>query len=543
MIPVPVSDVVHRSADRRVRAWPWLLATAVILLTSFPYFERFLNANERPRLLQGMVLVETGGWAIDDPVTRGWTAGPDIARGPAETGGRLYPNKPPGTSLVAAGAYAVHSAVAGPSGSMRGYVWWARLLGAVLPTLAIVALAWRRLQETFGGPTVLAVLACYVLATPVSSYGRLLFGHQLAAALLYGGVSAIARAMRSERSGALALLGGVLAGSAVAVEYSAAFAGLSVAVFLVVAARRHGRVGSALLAVAGALAPIAGLAAYHAHAFGEPWTTPYHHVTDPGFAEIHAYGLLGLGMPTASTLFEHLLSAWGGLLYWCPLVAVAIVVALRSIRRAVVDRTSAMDLERRLGLAILVTMLVVTLGLTQTGGWRVGPRYFVVALPFAIAPGCRALTWARGRPLALAAGFGLALWSTFVNALAANLFPHLIPVGNPLRDQLLPLWLQGRTTYGLPWLLGLGPAGTSVVVALTLAGLAWAWRGAGADPRSMGRGVVVAAVLAGIAVAVPADEGAQATRGALDRMWEPDPGRSSRSPRPLHATDSVTSIR
>ena len=88
-----------------------LLGLAAALLFAFPYAEQTRNANERPRLLQGMALVDTGSFAIDGPGGRGLDPGPDVARDPQH--GALYPNKPPGASLVAAVAYAGAQALTG----------------------------------------------------------------------------------------------------------------------------------------------------------------------------------------------------------------------------------------------------------------------------------------------------------------------------------------------------------------------------------------------------------------------------------------------
>jgi hypothetical protein len=68
--------------------------------------------------------------------------------------------------------------------------------------------------------------------------------------------------------------------------------------------------------------------------FGGPLETGYHHVVDPGFAEIHEHGLLGLSRPTAHSLYEHLLSPWGGLVYWAPLFALAIGLVLPCAERS-----------------------------------------------------------------------------------------------------------------------------------------------------------------------------------------------------------------
>src|SRR5204863_2607782 len=116
-----------------------------------------------------------------------------------------------------------------------------------------------------------------------------------------------------------AVLGGACAGATVVLEYVAVFAALPIAVWLVGAARR-GRTRTLVAALAGALVPITLLAIYQSHAFGSPWSTSYHHVVDPSSAELVSHGLLGLDVPQLDDVVEDLLSPWGGLLYFAPLV-------------------------------------------------------------------------------------------------------------------------------------------------------------------------------------------------------------------------------
>ncbi len=93
-----------------------LAALALLLLAAFPYAEATRNANERPRLLQAASLVERGSWRIDG---LGLDPGPDAAA--PRRPGALYPNKPPGTSVVAAlGLLGRAGDGAGPGPGARG---------------------------------------------------------------------------------------------------------------------------------------------------------------------------------------------------------------------------------------------------------------------------------------------------------------------------------------------------------------------------------------------------------------------------------------
>ncbi|MEM6289801.1 MAG: hypothetical protein AAGA54_01005 [Myxococcota bacterium] len=480
-----------------------LLVLLVLLVTGVsPYFGRFMNANERPRLLQGMAWVDEGSHAIDGPSARGIAAGIDVSQTPQ---GRLVPNKPPGTTVVAAGAYGSARFVRGDDLTLGEYTAWARLLGGAIPMALVLWLGAVRLR----GRGVTFALVAYALATPALAYARLLYGHQLAAALLFAGVVLLDRAV-TKRSIPLGAFAGALAGAAVGVEYLAAFAGLPIGMWLLWDASRTRRAALMFAALAGALVPVALLAGYHDAVFGSPWTTPYHAVVREGFAEIHGRGLLGLTWPTSTSLFEHLVSPWGGLLYWAPLSVLAVAASIRAVAAR---KASAFEV---LSLGIVVWMMLLNVCLAQTGGWRVGPRYLVVALPF-LLPGLARL-WS-GMRHAVAGSLVVALlgWSMFVNFLAAGLFPHLVPEGNPLMDLLLPLWSEGLRPHA-PWgRWALDACGVGTLVAFVIA----------TRPRtdaartSWVLGVVGACVLVGAGMLVPGAPAAEDSLAAIRGIWEP----------------------
>jgi hypothetical protein len=494
---------------------PILLAlVAALLLAAFPYFEQTRNANELPRLVQSLALVETGEWALDGASRRGLPLGPDLARSPVD--GRLYPNKPPGTSVV--GTLAVHAARLGDEPvTLRELTWWARLFAGVLPVLVLLGVAWGRLRELgHGAPVVVAALLLLVFGTPLFAYARLFYGHALAACLLYVGLVTLVRACERGRI-ELAALGGFAAASAITVEYAAAFAGLPIAVALLAMlrpARGQGPSGRTLGLVAaglvGALLPVVALAAYHAHAFGSPFATGYHHAVEPGFAAAHAEGLLGLGLPRLDKLGIDLLSPKTGLLVFSPIVGVALAGLVHAARRPGPRARAA-----RLDLAVFACLLLVGIGLGFEGGWRIGPRYLVVVLPCLVLGLAEAIeAWREGvvfdGVLALAASSSL-----FACSLAATLWPHVDPthVGEPFGEVFLRLITDGYAPYGLPQLASSPGIGAVLAVALPcllgLAALAWALgprRLPGLVPMLLGAlmGVVVIVVVLPRSVARPA---------------------------------------
>lgn len=506
-----------------------LAALTLALVYAFPYAERTRNANERPRLLQAASLVERGSWRIDG--VAGLDPGPDVARDPAS--GALYPNKPPGTTLVAAAAYAGSRGLSAGTGeplTLRRVTAWARLLAGALPTLALCGLLWRTLAPGFGGRAAALAIALYALGTPAAAYAHLLYGHQLAACLLWAGLALLLRARAELRPGP-ALLGGLLAGSAVTVEYAAAFAGLPLAA-LAIAALREGPRGraTAAAAVLGALVPAGLLAAYHAAVFGGPLRTGYHLSATAEFAEKHGEGLLGLVAPNLPALRAHVLSLETGLLGWAPLAPLALVglgwLARGSGPKGQVRRA-------RVELAMFAALLLACVSLNFEGGWRVGPRYLVAVLP-ALALGWAALASralsgpprGAGALLGLVGAAALASYSLVVNGLAANLWPHFDPtnVHQPVAEVLLPLWRAGRTPYTLAGALGLPEPGIGWLLLAALLGCA-----ALAMPRALGRrgrAAVALGVALGLGLVAATRLVAPHPRGAanlayIERVWEP----------------------
>jgi hypothetical protein len=499
----------------------WVVLLAIALGASFPWFARLMNANERPRLLQAMALVDHGTFAIDEPAAR-IDPGIDVARAP---GGALYPNKPPGATVPAAIAYAglrAWSGVTGEAPTLRALTWGARLLGAWLPTMLLVVVAWRRFAGELGSAPTRAAIVVVVLATPLAAYAHVLFGHSLAALCVFVGVTALADAFANDAEHPLrrAFVGGLVAASAVAVEYGTVFVALPIGAHAIARARTIGWRPLAA-ALVGCAPPLVALALYHDAAFGSPWSTGYHHSVRDEFAAIHARGLLGLEWPQLAEVVEDLASPWGGLLVWAPLAVIVVAVGL--------SRARELPAIAVLHLAVFLVMLAITLGLRQEGGWRVGPRYLVAALPSLIPVAALALARLAERPLAWMCTWAVMLYSVAVNALAANLFPHLVPVGNPLADLLVPLLAGGHEPYSfLDFGTGAVPGTLVVPLVLAFALPAWALAKLAADPRARTHaltgaltGALAGALLFATALTLPRSESAEQDLATIVRIWEP----------------------
>lgn len=420
-----------------------LAALVVSLGATFPYFEKVRNANERPRLLQILSVWDTGELAIDGPGARGFRPGPDVSRNPDT--GLLYPNKPPGGTLSGLLAYPIAQWRAGDGPpTLRDLTFWARILGGLLPTLLLLGLALRHFSQDGNIIAVCLALTLYAAGTPAHSYAHLFYGHQLAAFALFGGILYLSRAGR-EQNLPLAILGGLMAGTAVLVEYGAGFAGIPIGLTLLLNGRHRAGRSLLLWAVLGAAIPLAMLLAYHHVAFGSVLSTGYHHVINPEFAMKHGQGFLGLGIPTWDGFFTHVLDPGGGLLWWAPLTPLALYGLFQESRNGYFRE------EARLFLSFFILLILVGAGLSFDGGWRIGPRYLVVALPGLI------LGWKRCFEGEHSLGYwtiisALAFGSLAINGVAANVWPHLdlSAIETPWSDVLRPLLQEGAVPY-LVW--------------------------------------------------------------------------------------------
>lgn len=520
----------HPRRSQGSGVWGWWLVLSVAIVIAFPYFEATRNANERPRIVQAMSLVETGQWTIDGPVRRRLDLGPDIARSPAS--GRLYPNKPPGTTLVLAPAVVLARAVHGDAINLRSLTWWARLMTAVVPSWVLIAVMLRRLSGRFGkGPGVAAVVL-YMVATPAFSYAHLAYGHQLAACLLTLGLVAMVDGVDGvdgvdsdggRTSWWRAALGGLLAASAVTVDYGVVFAGIPIALVLLFMGIVRGRGGRVVAAVAGAMLPIVALAWYHHAAFGSPWSTGYHHVIDPGFAAKHGQGLLGLSWPRWDSFARHMLHPGGGLLWWVPLAPLGLYGLVATAFRDLDERAR---LESGLFAAIVVLYVVLVACLRFDGGWRVGPRYLVAILPMLAWGWAEVLMQIHERPAWVIIVGALGGYSAAINVMAGTYWPHfdLTAVYQPWGEVLIPLWVMDVQPHGLLWdRWAIDGIRWSIVATVGLVPIAMA-----SVIEVSTKMIVAVLVSVGAAVglgwavqAMPEHSRASANLAYIERVWEP----------------------
>jgi hypothetical protein len=176
---------------------------------------------------------------------------------------------------------------------------------------------------------------------------------------------------------------------------------------------------------------------------------------DTGFRHIHERGILGVSLPSLTALGALTFGTQRGLFWLAPWLLLA-PVGLLELRNP----------ERRLLTGVLAANVLLALVVASgfgywLGGWSVGPRHLVSALPamtVLVAFGWQRLVkMARGREgLADAVARGLVVAGIWTSAAAALTYPGFPEeLRDPLAELALPLVARGQFSHSLGTALGL----------------------------------------------------------------------------------------
>lgn len=372
----------------------------------------------------------------------------------AYAGDHFYPNKAPGTALLALPAYFALHGVERLLG-LDPDDWWVLTTNAWLTSALSVALVsalacllFRRVALLLwpdAGPAATAATLAFGFGTLFFPYATMLFEQNVAAAGLLASFWLLERARAdatARRVTAGAALAGIAAGWAAISSYVAALPVLLLAGSAAMAPRRPRLLAGFALGVAGPLL-VAGV--YHQLCYGSPFTTAYAHQS-PLFREGGA--LLGvLGWPRLDRLVGVLVSPYRGLFASSPVLVIG-AIGLVWMWRDPGQRRHAV-----LFLAVFGSLLLFNVCFNGWhGGWGVGPRYLIPALPFVALPLTQGFRrWPRSTAaLALLSGAIMTLFTAVDAQPPVGASPIAERPGRPLllRDPLgeyaLPIFLTGR---------------------------------------------------------------------------------------------------
>ena len=414
---------------------------ALLALIVIPVFPHFLSPNEFTRWAAAAAIVDEHTLRVNALLP---LLGPQF-EDLSQVDGRVYSNKAPGLAFVSLPAYAVARAFAGPPApsTMRATLNAMRWIGATLPAV-LLALVFAAAAARFGAAKeqIATAVVALLFGTPLFAYGLLEFSHALAAFALFA-----AWVLLFVRPNEFAA--GALIGLAVFSEYPCLFAGAVLAAF---AWRRAWRV------VAGGLPFAVALALYNRAAFGGFFTLSSAHERSPQFHSMAGEGVFGIGVPRLSTLAHLLADPSKGLLIFSPILVMAMAMLPRARRAMTAPQFASL-------VAAPAVLILLYAGYPNWhGGWTVGARYLVPALPFLLFP----LIFAAGSAIeSLLLGASVA--ACVVTSIVFPFVPPDVPA--PWGTFALPLLARGLIVPNVFHLVA-RPLAIAVPLALIVAAVA-----------------------------------------------------------------------
>lgn len=448
-----------------MRRQEWLVFG--VLLVTYAYFFQGGGWNQNGRFDQVRAIVEQGSFAVNDFLlyTTGGTG--ELRRVPhvpgsslsgdersANTGDlarvgrvdeRFYPNKPPGTVLLALPGYLVVHTIERLIG-LDPDRWWVLNLNHYLTTLLSVGLIGalggvlflrtsRTLLPELPDWTHTASALTLGTGTILLPFSTMLFDHVEAGVLLLLSFYCLLRLEQVQEdewaARRLGLVTGLAAGGSVIVSYLSAPV---VALLLLYSLHKRGWSRALGWVVAGGLPAVVFLAAYHAVCFGSPLA-----VANTFQNEIFLEQGLTLGVfraPRPDIALALLVGLRRGLFVTSPVLLAAFAGAfllLRGRRRRA---------EIVLSLAVFVALWLINASFKEWhAGFSLGPRYLLPALPL-VGLGLPA-AFARLPRITLAGSvlsMALVLGATAVDAQPPPKFPR------PLSQYYWPLVTAGSVT-------------------------------------------------------------------------------------------------
>ena len=464
------------------------------LLAGFSYvFPRWADPNQNSRLDMVVAVVDDHTFRIDNYVANTVDY--------AKVGNHYYGDKAPGAAFLAIPIYAGLKVVldapllvqvtrrlegsdafratlrAEGSGVEQQKIRFAlaqvvlAFALAAVPTALLCMLIFLLLGNVTASVGVrLAVTLGYGLLTPAFAYANAFYGHQLSAALLFGAFFVVMR-----RQGALTpphlLLVGLLLSYSVVTEYPAVLmAGVLFLYTLVVLVRQGRWRGIGWVCLSGGLVAV-GWMAYNNAVFGGPLELGYGY--SALWVDQHDTGFMSLTGVRWDALWGITFSRFRGLFVLSPWLLLCMPGVI------LWWRAGTYRAEWWAAVTCTLSMLLFNASSVMWwGGYAVGPRYLLPALPFmAFCAAYAIVHWPRRnwfRWLAAA----LLLWS-FVAVWGLTLAEQAFPpdyVRDPLVEYAWPNWLEGNVARNMGTLMGL-EHGWSVlpVVVLLVLGIALAW--------------------------------------------------------------------
>lgn len=485
----------------KIKWLSWLktaeFALFLLLLVCYTYvFPRWADPNQNSRLDMVVAVVEDGTFQIDKYVHNTVDY--------AKVGEHYYSDKAPGAALLGIPLYAgmkvfldlpvmdslmnrlanndAFKATLRESGSgiLKEKVRFAlaqvvlTFVVSALPSALLGVLLFRILAHFISAfwPCMVIVLG-YGLLTPAFAYASAFYGHQLSAALLFGAFYLVFTTFypKSSNFSLLRLLAvGLLLGYSVVTEYPALLmVGILYLYALYVLYRqdRWLQIGWVTLA-AGLVA--AGWMGYNTAVFGGPLELGYSH--SELWTQQHHTGFMSLSLPHIEAIWGITFGVFRGLFVLSPWLLLALPGFWLWYRSGEYRPEFWVALA-----SVLTIFLFNSSSIMWWGGFAIGPRYLLPALPFMVLP--ISFAWRAWNPqLWFKAWLIISLiWSllaTWGLTLAEQAFPS-DAIRNPLLEYAWPNWLIGNIARNFGTILGFKGIWSLVPLLVVLGLIAAGW--------------------------------------------------------------------
>lgn len=442
-----------------MRIKPVHILVAILAIATL-YFYQDPQSNGNSRLAVVRAVVEQGNFQIDSYVSQGNWASLDKA----SLNGHYYGDKAIGSWLLAVPFYFVLYRLFGLMSSVAiKHSLTAIVMGGafVVNGVILYRIAGLITQNTW--KAALAALGIS-LGTMMWPYSAVFYGHVPAA--MFGAIAFYLVFRIRKNPETLTLRGffwaGMAMGFAFITDYTTALiiAGLLIyAIYVLYGQAYRTILLSALAGFLGSALPLLLLVGYNLIVYRVPLAFGYSYESDPLFAQGHATGLMGIGVPNLSALYHISIDPQFGLFWQSPVLILAIIGCVSAFR------LRTWRAESLLALYALASLMLMNAGFYYWwGGSSFGPRFLIVALPLMVVPLALVpdqLVWLLGSLVALSAGqmlipllgkiqigldFDAALNQFSVNAPFTG-FSILYQYGIPI---IVKLHSKGT----LPWTLG-----------------------------------------------------------------------------------------